>query len=110
MRRANTAVIRKRYPIATVDEILQELNHSKLFSQRDQKLAYHQLELTPESREITTFMTHRGLYRYKRLLFGINYAPEMYNKIIQQMLGDFYGIRFIRTWNWCGGNQSTSYS
>ena len=37
---------------------------------------YHQIELSEESREITTFITHRGLYRYKRLMFGISSAPE----------------------------------
>ncbi|XP_062600099.1 uncharacterized protein K02A2.6-like [Saccostrea cucullata] len=95
MRRANEAVVRERYQIPTVDEILQDLNQSKVYSKLDIKWAYHQLELTPDSREITTFMTPRGLYRYKRLLFGVNCAPEMYNKIIQQTLGDLPGVNAI---------------
>ena len=86
MRRANEAVIRERYCIPTVDEILQDLNQSKVYSKLDIKWAYHQLELLPKSREITTFMTHQGLYRYKQLRFGISCAPEMYNKIIHQAL------------------------
>ena len=32
---------------------------------------YHQLVLHEESRYITTFTTHVGLRRYKRLMFGI---------------------------------------
>ncbi|XP_062613747.1 uncharacterized protein K02A2.6-like [Saccostrea cucullata] len=95
MRRANEAVVRERYQIPTVDEILQDLNQSKVYSKLDIKWAYHQLELTPDSREITTFMTPRGLYRYKRLLFGVSCAPEMYNKIIQQTLGDLPGVNAI---------------
>lgn len=95
MRRANEAVIRERYQIPTVDEILQDLNQSRVYSKLDIKWAYHQLELTPDSREITTFMTPRGLYRYKRLLFGVSCAPEMYNKIIQQTLGDLPGVNAI---------------
>jgi hypothetical protein len=58
MRQANEAIIRERHPIPTVDEILQGVNGSKIFSKLDLKLGYHQLELSPESREITTFATH----------------------------------------------------
>ena len=62
MRRANEAVIREGYCIPTVDEILQELNQSKVYSKLDIKWAYHQHELLAESRKITTFMTHQGHY------------------------------------------------
>ena len=75
MRCENEAVQRERYTIPTNEEILQDLNNSKLFSKLDIKWAYHQIELEPESREITTFMTHKGMFRYKRLMFGVNCAP-----------------------------------
>jgi hypothetical protein len=47
MRRANEAVVRERYPIPTVEEILQDLNQSKVYSKLDIKWAFHQLELSP---------------------------------------------------------------
>ena len=71
MRQANQAIMRRRYPIPTVDEVLHTMNGSKVFSTLDLKLEYHQLELSPEFREITTFATPDGLFRYKRLLFGV---------------------------------------
>ncbi|VDI17945.1 Hypothetical predicted protein [Mytilus galloprovincialis] len=95
MRRANLAVMRERYPIPTVDEVIQDLNQSKVFSKLDIKLAYHQIELTPESRQITCFMTHKGIFRYKRLMFGINCAPEMYNKVMSQVFQGLEGVRNI---------------
>ncbi len=95
MRRANEAVIRERHPIPTVDEILQDLTKSSVFSKLDIKMTYHQIELAPESRAITTFMTHKGLYRYKRLLFGVSCAPEMYNKVLQQALSGLDGVSSI---------------
>lgn len=95
MRRANEAVCRVRYPIPTTEEILQDLNKSTVFSKLDIRMAYHQIELDDESREITTFMTHRGTYRYKRLLFGVSCAPEMYNKVIAQVLSDLEGVNSI---------------
>ena len=61
------------------------------FSKLDLKWGYHQLELTPESRDITTFVTHCGLYRYKRLLFGVNSASEQYQYEIQRALAGLEG-------------------
>ena len=95
MRQANMAVKREHYPIPTIDEVLQDLNQSKFFSKLDLNSAYHQIELSPESRDITTFCTHRGLYRYKRLMFGISCAPEMYQKVLQQVLQDCDGAHNI---------------
>lgn len=90
MRRANEAILREQHPIPTVDEILQSLNGSKIFSKLDLRWAYHQLEVTPDSREIT-FVTHCGLFRYKRLLFRVNSASEQYQHEIQTALAGIDG-------------------
>ncbi len=86
MRRANEAVIRGRHPIPTVDEILQNMNGSKVFSKLDLKWGYHQMELKPESRDITTFAVHTGVYRYKRLIFGVSSASEQYQYEVANVL------------------------
>ena len=67
------------------------MNGSKVFSELDLKWGYHQLELTFESRGITTFVAHCGLYRYKRLLFGVNSASEQYQHEILKVLADIDG-------------------
>lgn len=41
MRQANQAIIRERYPIPTVDELLQSMNGSMFFSKLDLKWGYH---------------------------------------------------------------------
>ena len=64
MRRANEDIVRERHPIPTVDEVLQDMTQNSVFSTLDLKWGYHQLELSEESRDITTFSTHAGLYRY----------------------------------------------
>ena len=89
MRRENEAILRDRHPIPTVDEILQSLNGSKVLSRLDLKWGYHQL--TPNSRELTTFEAHCGLFRYTRLLFGVNLASEQYQTEIQTALAGIDG-------------------
>ena len=92
MRRANEAIIRERLPIPTVDEVLEELNGSTVFSKLDLRHGFHQVELHTDSRDITTFVTHDGLFRYKRLSFGVNAAPEKYQHIISQVIADIEGV------------------
>nr|XP_041633522.1 uncharacterized protein K02A2.6-like [Drosophila kikkawai] len=86
MRRANKAIQRENYPLPTFETFMTKLKGAKYFSRLDLKSAYHQLELTESSREITTFITHRGLFRYKRLMFGVNSAPEIFQRLMEEML------------------------
>lgn len=66
-----------------------------MFSKLDLKQDYHQLELHPESRHITTFVTHCGLYRYTRLCFGINAASEIYQHEIHKVIQGIEGVANI---------------
>lgn len=75
---ANGAIVRELFPIPTVDELLRGMNGSTIFSKLDLKWGYHYLELTPESRDITTFAVHNGVSMYKRLLFDVSSASEQY--------------------------------
>ena len=58
-------------------------------------MAFHQIELAQESRDITTFVGPNGLHRYKRLLFGVNMATEKFQHIILQILKDCPGTHNI---------------
>ena len=72
------------------------MNGSKVFSKLDLKWGYHQLELSPESREITTFATPDGFcFRYKRLLFGVCSASEQYQHEIASALAGIEGVENI---------------
>ena len=66
-----------------------------VFSKIDLNKGYHQLELHPNSRPITTFRTHQGLYRYKRLSFGINSAAEIFPKKIAEVIQNIPGAKNI---------------
>lgn len=95
MRVANEAIKRVRHPIPTVEEISFELNGAKYFSKLDLSQAYHQLELDEDSRYITTFTTHLGIYRYKRLNYGTNAAAEIFQHTLQTQLHGLKGVRNI---------------
>ena len=70
----------------TVDDIRYQINGAMYFSKIDLTKGYHQLELDPESRNLTTCSTHSGLARYKRLNFGCKSASEIFHKAIRKKL------------------------
>ena len=91
MRLPNTAIKRTRHYMPSLDDILMQLNGAKVFSKLDLNQGYHQLELDEESRNITTFSTHVGLRRYKRLNFGVASAAEVFQNHIAEVISDISG-------------------
>ena len=81
----------RKTPNADIDDLVSDLNGATFFSKLDLSSGYHQLELAQESPYITTFSTHVGLRRYKRLLFGISTAFEIYQNAIDEILTSLPG-------------------
>ena len=71
MRVANKAISREHHPTPNLEDLIHALNGATLFSKLDLRAGYHQISLAPESQYITTFVTHKGLRRYKLLNFRI---------------------------------------
>lgn len=92
MRRANQAVMRERFVMPTLENLLPKLHNSKFYGKLDIKDAFHQLELTERSRHITTFITRRGLLRFTRLMFGISCALEIFQRTIHMILLGIDGV------------------
>ena len=87
----NKAIERERHITPTLDDVISELNGAQVFSKLDLNNGYHQLMLHQDSRFITTFTTHMGLRRYKRLSFGINAASEIFQNALYQSLHGLKG-------------------
>ena len=84
MREANEAIPRTHTVMPTLDDIINELNGATVFYHLDINHGYHQLELKENNRDITTFATHLGLYRYKRLNFGTRSAAEIFQETVNK--------------------------
>ncbi|XP_058449424.1 uncharacterized protein K02A2.6-like [Malaya genurostris] len=93
MRQANKAIIPERHPLPTFEEIMPHLEGAKIFSKIDLIKAFHQIELAPASREITTFVTPNAYYRYKRLMFGMSCAAEIFQREIERILKGLPGTK-----------------
>ena len=91
-RKLNEAVKRELHMLPSVDQVLGQMGDAKVFSKLDANNGFHQIKLTSESQLLTTFITPYGRYCYQRLPFGINSAPEHYQKQIQKVVGDLQGV------------------
>jgi hypothetical protein len=78
--------------LPTLDEITAALEGAGVFSVLDAESGFHQVPLSIESRHYTTFTTHRGLYRFKRLPFGIACAPEIFQRVVDDILKGLQGV------------------
>lgn len=95
MREANKAIEREHHLLPTIDELIHDMNGATVFSKLDLRSGYHQLELDKDSRYITNFNTHIGIYRYKRLNFGISSASEIFQATISSLLRGIKGAQNI---------------
>ena len=62
------------------------LTGGQQFSKLDLSQAYQQIILDDDSRKYTTINTHRGLYQYTRLPFGISSSPAIFQRTMDSVL------------------------
>eukprot|EP00117_Sycon_ciliatum_P016490 scpid42895/ scgid2937/ Retrovirus-related Pol polyprotein from transposon gypsy; Reverse transcriptase; Endonuclease len=77
-----------QHPLPLIDDIFASLSGGRRFTKLDLKAAYTQMEVAEESRPILTLNTHLGLYRLNRLAYGITSAPALWQRAMDQLLGD----------------------
>ena len=76
----NKAAKIDKYPIPRIDDLFASLSGGKKFTKLDLSHAYQQIELQEESRPLVTINTHKGLFTYNRLPFGISSAPSIFQR------------------------------
>ena len=74
------------YPIPKTEDLLTTLGGCQKFTKLDMSQAYQQLLLEEESKEYTTINTHRGLYQYNRLPFGVSSPPGIFQRTMENLL------------------------
>ena len=82
----NQAAKLETYPLPKIDDLLTSLAGGKTFTKLDLAHAYQQVELEKDSRKFVTINTHKGLFEYTRLPFGVVSAPALFQRTMENLL------------------------
>ena len=82
----NRAAKTDSYPLPRIEDLFASLSGGQLFSKLDLAHAYQQIPLDEKSQLFTTINTHKGLYCYNRLPFGVASAPAIFQRAIETIL------------------------
>ena len=75
-----------------LEDVFASVSGGEKFTTLDLAQAYNQLLLDEESRRYVTINTHKGLYRYTRIPFGIASAPAIFQRIMDSILQGIDGV------------------
>ena len=91
-RKLNAVTIPDEFPIPRQTDILASLSGAQVLSSLDTLSGFTQLELAEDNIEKTAFRTHRGLFQFRRLLFGLRNGPSIFQRVMQNILAPYLWI------------------
>ena len=80
------------YPLPRVEDLFATLSGGESFTKLDLSNAYLQLHLDEDSKKLTTINTHKGLFRYNRLPFGVSSAPAVFQRTMENLFKNIAGV------------------
>lgn len=91
----NLATETDTYPQPTINESLSEVAGGRVFTKLDLKQAYTQLKVSNETADLLTINTQKGLYRMKRLPYGLKACPGIFQRIMSTTLAGIRGVTVL---------------
>ena len=94
-REINKAIVREKFPIPTLNSLVDEMSAATIFSNIYLREAYTQIELSENSKRLTNFISEDGIYRFSRLIYGTNDAGDIFQRCLQSKISDLKGVNCI---------------
>uniref|UniRef100_A0A7I4Z6R8 RNA-directed DNA polymerase n=1 Tax=Haemonchus contortus TaxID=6289 RepID=A0A7I4Z6R8_HAECO len=82
----NNVTIPDHYPLPRIEDILAKIAGHKFYTTLDLASGYMQLLLSPDSQEKCGWATHRGIYQFVYLPFGLKNAGAYFSRAMSRIL------------------------
>nr|GEY36745.1 reverse transcriptase domain-containing protein [Tanacetum cinerariifolium] len=84
-RELNKLTVKNRYPLSRINDLLDQLQGSSVYSKINLRLGYHQLRVRDEDIPKTTFRTRYGHYEFQVMPFGLTNAPAVFRDLMNRV-------------------------
>jgi hypothetical protein len=90
-RQLNKLTIRDRFPLPHIQDLLDQVSQSTIFSSLDLQTGYNQIRIADSDVEKTAFTTPYGHFQFKVLSFGLTNAPATFQRLMHRIFAPYIG-------------------
>jgi hypothetical protein len=86
-RRLNSQIKRKPFPLPKISDLLRKLSGFRYATAIHLIMGYYDIPLDLEAQKLCTTLLYWGKYQYERLPMGVETSPDIFQRMMYELLG-----------------------
>ncbi|GFX89116.1 retrovirus-related Pol polyprotein from transposon 297 [Trichonephila clavipes] len=87
-RKLNRVLVKDHYPLPLIEDILDKLQDTRVFSTIDLRNGFFHVPVNKQSRPYTSFVTQNGQFQFLKMPFGLSTCPSTFQRFINTVFRD----------------------